>query len=182
MLSSSPPPPEADAPPERIVPINARPPRPSLVASPARAPVRGPIRLPARRRLGVYAVSVSTWITGSVWLVFHNFVHVRGEFGPTPSPVEPWWLKLHGAAAFATLWIFGLLWGVHVLNGWTARRRRWSGGALFGVAVFLIGSGYLLYYAGDEGLRGLVSAAHWVVGLAAPMAFIWHRYLSRDRG
>lgn len=142
--------------------------------------VRGPIRLPAPRRIGVYVVSAAVWMTGLLWLVFHYFLQRDGEFGREPNPLEPWWLKLHGAAAFGALWIFGLLWGVHVLNGWSAGRRRWSGGALFAAFALLIVSGYLLYYAGDEGLRDVVGVAHWVIGLGAPAAFIWHRYFARE--
>jgi hypothetical protein len=166
------------SPPDRVVPVAPRAVRPGALPG----PVRGPIRLPLRRRLGVYVVAAGLWASGALWLVFHHFVRGKGEFGPTISPLEPWWLRLHGAAAFGFLWIFGLLWGVHMVNGWTAGRRRWSGGVMFAAAVFLIVSGYLLYYAGGEDLRALASAAHWIVGLAAPVAFVWHRYLARDRG
>jgi hypothetical protein len=159
-------------------PAEAAPPRPA----PARAaPVRGPIRLAARRRVLVQSVAAVVWASGAAWLVFHYFVRTRGEFGPEPSPVEPWWLKLHGAAAFGALWAFGLLWGVHVVNGWGARRRRWSGGVMVALALVLIGSGYLLYYAGDDEARAVVSLTHWLIGLAAPLAFLWHRWLARDR-
>jgi hypothetical protein len=151
-------------------------PRPARVAA---LPVRGPIRLPKGRRLFVYAVAAAVWITGAGWLVFHHFVRVQAEFGPMASPLEPWWLRLHGAAAFGALLILGLLWGVHVVNGWRARRRRWSGGLLLGATVVLIVSGYLLYYAGDETLRNAVSLLHWVLGLGAPAAFLWHRFFTR---
>ena len=154
--------------------------RPKPAAAPS-APVRGPIRLPRSRRLAVYVIAGLTWATGALYLVFHEFLQTPGEFGPEANPLEPWWLKSHGAAAFAALWIFGLLWGVHALNGWNARRRRWSGGLLFGAVAVLIGSGFLLYYAGDEGMREVVSVLHWVLGLAAPLAFMWHWRFSKDR-
>jgi len=142
------------------------------------AAVRGPIRLPASRRFAVYAVAAGVWVTGALWLVFHHFVRQPSPFGPEPSPLEPWWLRLHGAAAMAAVWIFGLLWGVHALNGWNARRRRWSGGVVFGLFLVLIATGWLLYYAGSEDLRSVGSLAHWVLGLAAPVAFLWHRFLA----
>jgi hypothetical protein len=150
-------------------------------AAPMRAPARGPIRLTRRRRVSLYAIALTAWASGAGWLVFHYFVRAKGEFGDTNSPLEPWWLKLHGAAAFAALWAFGLLWGVHILNGWKLNRRRWSGGILFAAAAFLVASGYLLYYAGSEDLRGWISLAHWGLGLAAPVAFLWHRFLAKDR-
>jgi hypothetical protein len=168
MLSRSRPPAEA----VRIV--HGEPPRA------AAAPVRGPIRIAAPRRRAIYVVMAALWASGALWLVFHYFLQGQGEFGPEPSPLEPWWLKLHGAAAFAALWLFGLLWGVHVVNGWKARRRRWSGGALFGSALALIASGYLLYYAGGETLRAATSITHWALGLAAPALFLIHRYFARE--
>lgn len=152
---------------------SAAPPRP--------AAVRGPIRLPKARRLAVYAVAAAAWITGAAWLVFHHFVRQPSPFGPEPSPLEPWWLRLHGAAAMGALWIFGLLWGVHVLNGWNARRRRWSGGVVFAAVLVLIATGWLLYYAGSEGVRSAASLAHWLLGLAAPAAFLWHRFFAERR-
>ena len=47
----------------------------------------------------------------------------QGEFGPQSHPLEPWWLKLHGAFAFAFTWFFGLLWGTHVTVAWPRGRR-----------------------------------------------------------
>jgi hypothetical protein len=153
----------------------------SAPAAPTRVAVRGPIRLTRPRRVSLYAIALTAWLSGAAWLAFHYFVRAEGQFGETPSPLEPWWLRLHGAAAFAALWAFGLLWGVHILNGWRLNRRRWSGAILFGASAFLVASGYLLYYAGSEGLRDWISVAHWGVGLAAPLAFVWHRFLAKAR-
>jgi hypothetical protein len=132
-------------------------------------------RLSRRRRLGVYAVGLGLWMSGAFWLVFHYFVVHESQFGPSPHPLEPWWLKLHGAFAFAGIWTFGLLWGVHVVNGWSAGRRRRSGAWLVGILACLTVSGYLLYYLGDEQLRGIASLLHWSIGLACPLAFLVHR-------
>ena len=170
MLSHSHPQPD-----DTVVAIRPKP------AAAAAAPVRGPIRLPRPRRLAVYAIGAATWATGTLYLIFHTFLQTQGEFGPEANPLEPWWLKSHGAAAFASLWLFGLLWGVHALNGWNARRRRWSGGLLFVTFAVLIASGYLLYYTGEDAMRAIVSILHWVIGLAAPVAFVWHWRLSKDR-
>jgi hypothetical protein len=43
------------------------------------------------------------------------------------------------------------------------------------VFAALIVSGYLLYYAGDEGLRDKVSLIHWIVGLAVVLVYLLHR-------
>lgn len=111
------------------------------------------------------------------------FLLVRqGEFGPQTHPLEPWSLKLHGAFAFAVIWVFGLLWGVHVTTAWPLGRRRWSGGVMTGVLWWLTVSGYLLYYVSDETARSLISLLHWTVGLAGPLVFFWHRYRRRRGG
>ena len=139
-----------------------------------------PSRLSRTQRASIYAIGIGIWLTGVLWLLFHYFVVYPGRFGPTTSPLEPWWLALHGAFAFTVIWIFGLLWGVHVPAGWSRGRRRPSGGVLAGLLGWLIVSGYLLYYAGGEEFRAGVSLAHWIIGLAAPIAFLAHR-LNRHR-
>ena len=131
---------------------------------------------PGRRRL-LYAVSAALWASGALWLMAHYFWVKQGEFGPESSPAEPWSLRIHGLFAMAALAFLGLLWAVHVVRGWTARRRRRSGGFLFGLSLILVLTGYLLYYAGDDDLRGWASMFHWGLGLAALPAFLLHRLL-----
>jgi hypothetical protein len=126
-------------------------------------------------RLLIHATGLTLWASGVGWLVFHRFVRIDGEFGPTQSPYEAWWLKLHGAAAFLTLFTLGLLWGVHVLKGWASARRRGSGGALLALLLTLTLSGWLLYYAGNDDLRAAASLAHWIPGLLLPAFYIVHR-------
>jgi hypothetical protein len=134
-----------------------------------------PGRLGHSRRIALYTIGIGVWLSGGLWLVFHYFLVKEGEFGPTANPLEPWWLKLHGAFAFAAIWIFGLMWGVHITDAWPHKHWRWSGGVLAGVFAFLIVSGYLLYYAGDDRVRPIVSVLHWGIGLACPIFFVAHR-------
>jgi hypothetical protein len=129
------------------------------------------VRIGRRRRLGLYIVGLGLWLSGGLWLVYHYWMVQQGEFGPQTNPLEPWWLKLHGAFAFAAIWVFGLLWGVHVTAAWPHGRRRWSGAAMTGVLLLLMLSGYLLYYVGEETARSYVSIVHWTVGLACPLSF-----------
>jgi hypothetical protein len=131
--------------------------------------------LSPRYRLLINATGLILWASGVGWLAFHYFVRVEGEFGPTQSPAEPWWLKVHGAAAFLTLFTVGLLWGVHVLKGWASAKRRVSGGVLLALLLTLTLSGYLLYYAGNDDLRAAIALAHWIPGLLAPALYIVHR-------
>lgn len=134
------------------------------------------IRLPALRRYGVYGVAAGLWLSGAAWLVAHYWLVRQGEYGPETSPLEPWTLKLHGGFAMAALWLLGLLWGVHVINGWRMRRGRLTGALLLGLLAPLIATGWLLYYLGDEDWRGWASLVHWAIGLGVLPFFLWHRF------
>lgn len=138
-------------------------------------------RLGRSRRLGLYIVAVGVWLSGGAWLLFHYFFTRQNEFGPVENPLTPWWLRLHGAFGFASIWIFGLLWGVHVTVAWPRHRRRSSGGMLSAVFALLIVSGYLLYYTGDDSIRPVISVLHWGIGLICPVFFLFHRIRIRKR-
>jgi hypothetical protein len=131
------------------------------------------------RRWALYLIGIGIWLSGGLWLLFHYFLVKQGDFGPVTNPLEPWWLKLHGAFAFAAVWMFGLLWGVHITKLWKHKQRRWSGTAMTAVFALLILSGYLLYYVGDDKVRPLISTLHWGIGLACPIFFVWHRVKRR---
>ena len=135
-----------------------------------------PVRIKRGRRRLTYAVGLGLWLTGAAWLVFHYFRKVTTDFGPAENPLTHWWLAAHGLFAFATLWLFGLLWGQHIVGAWKSGRHRLSGGVLFAVLAVLIASGYLLYYAGGDETRAITSVIHWGIGLAVPLAFIIHRF------
>ena len=137
---------------------------------------RSAVGISGPRRLGIYAVGVGIWLTGVFWLLFHYFLVRQGELGPSPHQLEPWWLELHGAFAFASIWTVGSLWEVHVSRNWPVKQRRWSGSALVGILLWLILSGYLLYYLGDERVRPIVSILHWALGLVIPLSFLVHRF------
>lgn len=132
------------------------------------------------RILTIYTISSGLWLTGAVWLIAHYVLVYDGEFGPIPHPLEFWSIAAHAAFAFASLWLFGVLWSVHIPAGWRSSRRRWSGSAMFGVLALLILSGYLLYYLGNAEMISIVAALHWAVGLACPALFLLHRF-SREK-
>ena len=133
-------------------------------------------------RLGVYLVGLGLWLSGGLWLLCHYFGQGRGELGMEPHPLEPWLLKLHGACAFGTIWALGMLWGVHIVPGWTAGERRRSGAVMLGLALWLVLSGYLLYYVGQEQVRAITGLLHWSVGLLIPIILFAHRLPPRGRG
>ena len=125
-------------------------------------------------------VSGGVWLSGLVWLLFHYGLRRKTDFGYTSHPLEHWSLALHGLFGFAALWMFGLLWGVHIKAGWRRRDRRWSGGVLFGAVAWLAGSGLGLYYLENQDVLTWLAVAHWAVGVSAAGAFLLH-WLSRAR-
>lgn len=141
---------------------------------------RDSIRLSSARRWTVYGVGAGLWLSGAAWLVFHYFLQRQTEFGSEPHPLEFWSRAAHGLFGFAALWTFGLLWGSHIARGWKWRRHRLSGGVLAGVILWLIVSGYLLYYLGNETALNATQLLHWAAGLALPLPFLAH-WLMRNR-
>jgi len=140
---------------------------------------RGPLRLPKIRRYTVYVVSIGVWLTGLLWVIYHYFLRTPGPFGFRNNPLEILWLELHGAFSFAAMFALGLLWIIHVVRGWNARWRRWSGGFLVGLTIVLTISGYGLYYLDSREAREFVSVVHWVIGLASIVFFFLH-WLSKS--
>jgi hypothetical protein len=135
-----------------------------------------------RHRYLVWPIVLGVWLSGVLWLVFHDFLMRPGEFGLTAHPLEQWWLRAHGAFAFASLWLLGFLSVAHVGGRWAWRRQRRSGLVLLGVYIWLVLTGYLLYYAGGDAFRAAVSLGHWTVGLAALIFLLLHRRIRRSAG
>lgn len=136
--------------------------------------IRRPLQFPPPQRLALYIVGGGLWLSGGLWLLFHYLVPRPGDFGATTHPLEAWWLTAHGAFAFAAIFTFGLLWGIHVMPGWTSRQRRPSGTAAVAAVAWLMLSGYLMYYLGGEQPRLVATTLHWTVGLASPALFVYH--------
>lgn len=145
-----------------------------IVASASAARRADPIRLGRWHQGAVYGATAVLVVSGIIWLLLHYFVVVPGEYGPQIHPLEPWMLRLHGAAAMAGLIIYGSLLPVHIRRAWSIRRNIALGIGLVGIMLLLTVSGYLLYYAGGEDIRPVISAAHWIVGLAVPALLAWH--------
>ena len=128
-----------------------------------------------RHRYLVWPIVVGVWASGVLWLVFHDFLTRRGEFGLAAHPLELWWLRAHGAFAFASLWLLGFLSVAHVAGRWVWRRQRGSGLTLLAIYIWLVITGYLLYYAGGDQFRAAVSLGHWTVGVATLFFLLLHR-------
>lgn len=130
--------------------------------------------LTRRQKVAIYGVCAALWGSGASWLVFHFFLQRPGPFGPAPNPGERWLIALHGASAFAALWMGGWMWRAHVTPWWHMQKRRNSGNVLIGFGAALILSGYLLYYANDDALRSYTSTTHWLLGLAFAIPLLVH--------
>ena len=138
------------------------------------------VRRPDTIRLGfwhqttVYGATALLVVSGAIWLVLHFFMVSQGEFGAAHHPLETWMLKLHGAAAMAGLIIYGSLLPIHIRRAWVIRRNIFLGISLVVLMLLLTISGYLLYYAGGEEARPIISATHWILGVGVPALLAWH--------
>jgi hypothetical protein len=139
------------------------------------------IRLGPWHRRTVYAATGALVVSGILWLVLHYWMMAPGEFGETSHPLEPWMLRLHGAAAMAGLILYGSLLPIHIKRAWTIRRNVGLGITLSSLLLLLTVTGYLLYYAGGEDARPVISALHWVIGLSVPVLLVWHVIAGRRR-
>lgn len=148
----------------------------------SRAPRAGEsIRLERWHRHAVYAVTGLLVVSGVAWLVLHTWLTQQGEFGEHAHPLEPWMLRVHGAAAMVALALLGSLIPIHVRRAWSIRRNVGLGIALSSLFAVLVVSGYLLYYAGGEETRAVISLLHWTIGLAVPALLAWHVLSGRQR-
>ena len=132
------------------------------------------IRLERWHEYTVYTVFSLLTASGILWVLFHYLVAKQGEFGRIPHPLEKVWLEIHGAMAMLALLTLGSLLLVHMWRAWMLKKNRWSGGTLFAFNLFLIVTGYCLYYLGNEHLRAQISLLHWGTGMLLPFFLIVH--------
>lgn len=149
-------------------------------ASPGRAH-HGPLRLSAPRRRFAWIAGWALWGTGLGWLLFHYFIKRQGLFGPQAHPLEIWWLRLHAALGLLALWGFGMAWSAHIVAGWHAHRRRWSGGTVFALLSTLVATGYFIDYLIDDTWHERIALVHWIVGLVLPAPLVIHVVRGRRR-
>jgi hypothetical protein len=115
------------------------------------------LRLSVLAEFSVYAVFGLLLGTGAVWM----FAQAQLGEGNQVSSLT---LKVHAGAAMAALVVLGAL-ITHIRSGWRSRRNRISGLTLLLAILFLVITGYGLYYAGDEQLRSAISRWHAWIGL-----------------
>lgn len=137
-----------------------------------------PLKLPHWQKRWLYGSAWLLLLTGTAWLLWH---YNRAE-DALPSPIEPWLMRLHGAAAFAALLGLGAVSGSHVPAGWQLTRRyhrhagqRSTGLVLIVMAALCTVTAYALYYFAPEGIRSPLGWAHAALGLCAGAAWWSHR-------
>lgn len=134
------------------------------------------IRLKPLHRRIFYIVLALLFVSGAAWAYVQYLIPSPNESELSSKSTA---LKIHGAAAMATLVLIGTILTTHVRFAWRARRNRGNGIIFMSVFAVLIVTGYGLYYAGDERLRAWTSWIHLAVGLALPAIVVLHVMLGR---
>jgi hypothetical protein len=143
-------------------------------------PVRATnLRLERWHRTVMYGVMALLSVSGMLWLAAHYWFPVNNEFGANINPLEPWSIKLHGAAAMGALFFVGSLLNSHIRRAHKTRRNFYSGWSMIVLLGTLTLSGYGLYYLTSETSRPLWSNLHWIGGLTLPALLILHIVLGR---
>ena len=130
------------------------------------------MRLPQWQRRAFYGIFGVLLASGAAWLMAHFYLRGAGEFGMAVHPLEPWSMKLHGAAAMAALWLIGTMLHLHIRRGLAAGRNLPAGWSMLVLLLLLTLTGYALYYIAGEESRPLWSVIHWAAGLLLP-ALVW---------
>ena len=137
------------------------------------------LRLERWHRRAIYLSSALLLLSGAAWLLLHYFLRVAGEFGELPNPLEPWSMKLHGAAAMLMLFFLGSLLNAHIRRAIKSDRNLLTGWGMIVVMSLLVATGYALYYFAADSDRAIWSAAHWIIGLAGSVLFLLHILIGR---
>lgn len=130
-------------------------------------------------RRSIYATGILLLVSGAGWLVLRYFLRPVTEFGESVNPFEPWAMKLHGAAAMASLFFVGSLLHLHVRRALRAGRNALTGWAMIATLSFLTLTGYGLYYVAGESDRLVWSLLHWSVGFVVAVLFVLHVIVGR---
>jgi hypothetical protein len=125
-------------------------------------------------RVALYGSFATLLLSGIGWIYVRLALREDTEFGSIPSPYEALCLQVHGAGVQVFLVIIGWLLPAHILRAYRARKNLFSGGAMLMSLVWLVFTGYLLYYVGSEKIRDIASVAHSVVGVLIPGVLALH--------
>ncbi len=138
------------------------------------------VTLSTRHERWTYWILALAFLTGTAWIALHYGPVDDGPDGAW-RPAEAWTLRLHGAAAMASLVAFGSLLAQHVPTAWRLRRNLASGISMLACMAALAVTGWLLYYASGEATRAWSSYLHMAIGGAGPLGLFWHLAYQRRR-
>lgn len=113
----------------------------------------------------LYPSCILLALSGLTWLIGHYWLEIQGEFGPEKHPLEIWSLRLHGLFALFGILCIGMLLEHHIKIYLKHKRRWWTGIPFLILSIWLILSGYMLYYLSEEDWRLFFSLGHWTIGL-----------------
>jgi hypothetical protein len=114
------------------------------------------------------------FFSGAAWAWFNYFLTAEDV-----AAAKAWAMKIHGAAAMATLVLIGTILTAHVRFAWRAKRNRGNGVLFLSTFGILTVTGYGLYYAGGERLWAWTSWIHLGVGLVVPILLVVHILLGK---
>ncbi len=122
------------------------------------------INVPAWQTKFFSSSLILLWFTGVLWLLL-DFMNL-GSFGKTQL------LIFHGALIIPALVSLGVLIVSHIPEGWEPTKKRKSGFLLSFIMLFLVISGFVLFYT-DAAVYEL-SYSHSLVGLILVPLIFWH--------
>ena len=137
------------------------------------------LRLERWHRRCIYASFLVLLASGAAWLVARYFLRPVGQFGEAIHPLEPWAMKVHGAAVMAMLFFLGSLMNSHIRRALKSGRNVASGWGMIVTMALLVATGFGLYYLAGEADRPRWSLVHWAVGLGLAALFAAHVMLGR---
>lgn len=143
--------------------------------------IRAVIRLSRRHRLWLALALGVLWASGALWLLYHNFFRVEGDFGPQPHGLEKWWLRLHGLSAMLGLFVLGTMLPIHMKLAWRRNKNRRMGALLSALLLWLAATGYALWYFAGESVEAWLPLLHWAAGLGLPLLLFIHIHAGRPR-
>lgn len=138
------------------------------------------IRLGSRHKRLAYAAFALLWTSGALWLLFHHFLRIEGDFGPEAHPLEAWWLRLHGLMAMLALLAIGSLATNHMRLAWNRRKNLRTGLPMLVLTAWLAATGYALYYFSSDDNAAWLPLLHWITGLALPAGLSIHVLAGRQ--
>jgi len=150
-----------------------------MIRAPHNPPHRHVHRLVRWQREALYFSGAVLLLTGCLWLAIHY--SIGAGTGELPHPLEAWSLRVHGLAAFAGVFVLGVLAAAHIPQGWRlSQHRRWatqrtSGLWLCASGALLVLSGYALFYFAPEAIRPAMGWVHAVIGAVMALLIASHR-------